>query len=156
MHRTLLTVGLLALGLTALGGCGDRMTVPEGFVELDAEHRGIYDQRAVSADGVVLAVRRIDVEGSADADFWARAVANRLTQARGYTLESSEPLARAGRRAPHGRLLRFTAPRDGAPHVYLVALYAQPSHVLLAEAGGPRDAFAPIEPQVRDALRSVR
>ena len=143
-----------ALALGALAGCSPGIQWPPGFVEVGKENLGPYAQRAVSADGVVVALRTEPNPKNAAADFWATAIRDELVSRRGYALAKEEPLTSADG-AP-GRLLTFTAQRSGVEFTYLTAVYVRGQQVLLAEAGGKSQTVAPKADELRKSLASVR
>ena len=148
------------LSAMLLVGCTSQMTVPEPFVRLD--NPGLYDTKAISADGVTIAARRIDVPADSTLAFWTRAVTDELV-AQGYRQDDAEDVtaARQGSRqaagGQEGKLLWFSRELDGRRYTYVTALFPTAAgQVLLAEAGGPADAFEEHRAAVREALLSVR
>jgi len=154
MRRSTLVLCLVAL--VACPSCKqeDRMDVPDGFVEVGREARGDYETRAVSADGVVVALRVEPNPENGAPEFWADAVRNELTQARGYALAKEEEVKSAS--GLDGRLMEFTADAEGVKAAYLVAVFVKDDDVLVAEAGGKADAVAARRDALRTALLSVR
>jgi hypothetical protein len=142
---------LLAAGL---GGCRATMDLPASFVDAGRENRGIYDLRAVSADGAVLAARRQENPQKGTLEFWVDAVRNEMTTARGYALTGSEAVTSAG--GTPGRLMTFSATRQGVQYTYLLAVYRKGPDVLIAEAGGKADVMAARAGEVRQALLTAR
>ena len=144
MTRTLATVLLL------LAGCGGAtLDVPDDFVVLEDDWAD-YDQRATTADGVVLSVRRVDNVGDGGLDFWARAVANRMRLYGGYALlEEPEVRLRSGAR---GRQLRFGRDEEGTPFLYWVTLFVDGGSVYVIEAGGRTDRFDAARPAIERAI----
>lgn len=137
----------------AVAGCA-RMDVPANFVELDGANRGNYDLRAVSADGLVVALQTRENPKKGTLEFWSKAIANEMTANRGYTLDKSEEVAFAG--GGKGVLMAFTSQRSGAKFSYMLALCVKWNSVVIAEAGGKGDAFAPRQEDIRRSLLSVR
>jgi hypothetical protein len=145
----------IVLACVALGGCEPKMQMPPGFVEVDKYDLGPYDQRAVSADGVVVALRSETNPKNASLDFWVTAIRDELVNRRGYFLTKKEPLAQSGDTAP-GRLMTFTAQRSGVEFTYMVVVYVQGGKVLIAEAGGKSETVVHRMADLRKALSSVR
>ena len=144
----------IALACVALGGCAPAITMPPGFVAVENNQLGPYEQRAVSADGVVVALRKEANPKGATLDFWATAVRDELVTRRGYHLATEESVESIS--GTPGRLVTCTARRSGAEFTYLAAVYVEGSQVLVVEAGGKADALASKLPEVRKALTSIR
>jgi hypothetical protein len=141
----------LSAVLLTFAGCQTQMEVPEGFVRL--EQPGRYDVKAISPDGVSVSARRIDVPDDSTLDFWVEAVGNELT-AGGYTHIQNEDVTDA---AGHpGRLLWFDRELEGRRYTYVTGLYTLSNRLLVAEAGGPADAFETRRKAIRESLLSVR
>jgi len=145
-----------AMAATALAaaaaGCAPTMDLPDGFVKVGGDEP--YDMRAVSADGVVLALRGHDNPEDGTLAFWAEAVRNELTGGRDYKLTGDDPVASSG--GLDGRLLSFSAERSGAPFTYLVAVFVTRRRVLVAEAGGAADAVKGKLAAIRRAMLTAR
>ena len=150
--RYMITLSTLIVGM--LAGCGATMTAPEDFVEVPREQRGAYDFRAISADGAVVAVRRIDNAKKGTLDFWTQAVSNELKVGKGYKLTESKDV-RSSSGAP-GRLLTLTSRQGGVDYIYMLALYVRPDAVIVAEAAGTTDAIEPKRSAITEALLSAR
>ncbi|HEX6767594.1 MAG TPA: serine/threonine protein kinase [Polyangiaceae bacterium] len=135
--RTLLAA-LLALGAFA---CTPTFATPKGFVELD--ENGTYDQRATTADGLVLAGRKIENDPEGDLAFWSHAVENQMRMRGGYALLEKRKVKTAG--GFEGEELRFGHDEGNKPHLYYVALFVTKGNALrdgtiyLIEAGGPKE-----------------
>jgi len=81
--RHSLTAITIALAGAALCGCEPTIQMPPGFVEVGKYNLGTYDQRAVSADGVVVALRSETNPKNASLDFWVTAIRDELVKHRG-------------------------------------------------------------------------
>jgi hypothetical protein len=150
-----LTIGALAAALPACGGCAlHTMTLPASFVPVDKDYQGTYLVRGVSADGVVVALRREQNPEHGTLEFWTQAVSNRLVTGRSYKAGASEAV-KSDAGVP-GRLLAFEDQQQGVSYIYIVAVFVQGTDVLVAEAGGKADVVAPRAAEVRKALLSVR
>jgi hypothetical protein len=130
------------------------MQMPSGFVEVETYQRGPYTQRAVSADGVVIALRSETNPKDATLDFWVTAIRDELVSRRGYVLAKTEPSEAAG--GAKGTLLTCTANRSGAEFAYLVGVYVMGGQVFVAEAGGKSETVAPRLGDIRKAMASLR
>ena len=145
---------LLLVASAFIPACTARMELPANFVRLEASDRGPYDVRGVSADGVVVALRHYPNPKGGSLEFWAEAVRNELTGGRGYSLEDTEEVKSAS--GVHGRMMTFAARRRGAAGEYITAVFVTRSKVLVAEAGGKKEALEPRLAEVRKSLLSVR
>jgi hypothetical protein len=143
---------LLALALAALSvGCGHafEMAAPQNFVVLDEDDEQ-YAQRATSADGVVISVREIDNDNEGSLQFWTEAIRNRLRIVGGYALVS-EAEVRAGS-GERGKQMRFGRDEGSRPYFYWVTLFVTDDHVFVIEAGGRRETFERLQPQIERAI----
>lgn len=153
MRRLASTVALAALTLlaTACGRPFDVNTAP-GFVEL--ENQRVYDYRATSPEGVVVAVRVIEDEDRGDLAFWSEALILQLRDVSGYALlETVDVTSRDGTR---GKLLKFGHDQADRPFVYWVAVFLAQGRLFLVEAGGAQDTFERAKKSVEWMLASVR
>lgn len=144
---------LIALGGALLFGCGSYSAPPpRGFVELARDAR--YDQRAVTADGVVFATRNLPNRPRGPLEFWQQVLRERLQRAGGYELLEEHEVHAASGEA--GCQLRFGREEQGQPYVYWVTLFVDGDRLLLVEAGGQRERFALVEEDVERAMSGVR
>ena len=150
--KALVTVLAIA---AAVGGCQQvKMDVPSSFVSVGKDNLGPYDQRAVSADGVVLACRTQANPSRGSLKFWSKAIKNELAAKPGYALTSDDSAySYAGL---EGRLLVFSTTRQGAAFTYMLGVFVKGNRVILAEAGGRADAVKPLNADLKASLLSVR
>lgn len=120
----LFLVLLAACGPAYLRGTED---CPTGYVPVDRLH-GEFAGRAISAEGVVIAVRTRDHKPQGTLDFWTSVVKKELIEGKGYAFKSGKDLQ-------DGRALLFTAPSAA----YYVALFVRPSRIYTVEIAGPRE-----------------
>ena len=156
MRHAAITVLLACVVLSCgvLVGCEPKMQMPSGFVEVEKHNLGPYSQRAVSADGVVIALRSETNPKDATLEFWVTAVRDELVNRRGYVLAKEEAAEAAN--GTKGKLLTFTALRSGAEFTYLAAVYVMGGQVLVAEAGGKSETLVHRLADIRKALASPR
>ncbi len=147
-------VAAAVLCVLGAGGCQPKLDLPDGFVEVPDRADGLYDLRAVSADGVALAVRTHSNPDGGTLEFWAEAVRNELTTARGYQLLTDEPVESAAGEA--GRLMTLSARRGGVEFTYLVAVYVPGRKVSVVEAGGRADAVKGRLGALKNAMLTLR
>ena len=138
--------------------CGGPFSLrrPVDFVELDPleQARAGYALRAVSADGVVLAVRAIDDPRGASQRFWAEAIRNQVQRGGGYALiEEGELRAASGEL---GLRIRVGRADDGHAYRYWVAVFAAAGRVFVIEAGGREEQFTAAEAELEAAFTSFR
>jgi len=120
-----------------LAGCiAFETTTPAGFVELDDQQPN-YDYRAVSADGVVIAVREIKHDPKGSSEFWVTAIRNQMRDTAGYALiEEKKVTTRSGLQ---GTQLKFGHDQDGVTMLYDVTIFVTKKYIFLLEFGGTKD-----------------
>jgi hypothetical protein len=139
---------LLALALSACGASFQAKT-PPGFVELDEEDSA-YEYRAITADGLVLAVREIDHEPKGELAFWTRAIENQMRQRGGYALiDSRDVTCKTGQK---GKQLRFGHDEGTKPYLYTVTVFVTDSTIYVLEAGGTKELMTQHEAEVDAAV----
>ena len=152
--RTSLTL-LFALASFA---CTPTFATPKGFVDLD--ENAAYDQRATTADGLVLAGREIENDPEGDLAFWSHAIENQMRMRGGYALLDKQKVKTAS--GHDGEVLRFGHDEGNKPHLYTVALFVTPGTfwedgtIYLVEAGGPRELGEKNAASIDWAIRNVR
>jgi hypothetical protein len=125
-----------ALSLVALGcGPGFEAATPPGFVEL--EDQNLYDYRATTADGLVIAVRELDHEPKGAMEFWTRAIENRMRQRGGYALLGTHDVK--SKDGVDGKQMRFGHDESGRPHLYYITVFVTEKYIFLFEAGGTKE-----------------
>jgi hypothetical protein len=118
-------------------GCGPSFeaATPPGFVEL--EDQNMYDYRATTADGLVIAVREIDHDPKGAMEFWTRAIENRMRQRGGYALLGTHDVK--SKDGVDGKQMRFGHDESGKPHLYYVTVFLTEKYIFLVEAGGTKE-----------------
>ncbi len=147
MKRNLLMVSLMGMFV-----CGCVHKPPVGYVGI--EDTGIYDFRAVSAEGCYYAVRSVKNQDKASLDFWVTACTNELAKGKGYKLLSDE--AETNDAGGDLRVLQFTKTRTGQEFIYLLALTADSGKIDIIEAGGPREQLQQDLPAILKAAKAVK
>lgn len=153
MRRAILPL----VALLALSACGRpfKVQTAPGFVELEGQDAWAYQYRATTPEGVVVAVKSIDVPPEkGDLEFWAKAVTLQLRDAQGYALLGAKDVASLDGTA--GRQLRFARDEDGKPFDYRVTLYLAQGRLFLVEAGGAHAEFERFERSVAWSESSVK
>jgi hypothetical protein len=147
---------LLLLLSAACGGPAFFMRSPAHFIELDPSSpaEAGYAMRAVSADGVVVAVRAIDNSRHGSREFWTHAIQNQLGRGGGYALlDETEVRAASGEAGDH---LRFGRDDDGHPYRYWVTIFATERHVFVIEIGGREERVAEVQGELEASVASFR
>lgn len=151
MSRIFWSLTIIAAACSLPGCITGRLDAPEGYIE--TRYPGQYEQRFISSDHNVLAVRAMDNPKGGTLDFWTKAVRNELTSIIGYELKAESDIA-AGRLV--GRLFEFAASTDHGDYTYLVAVFVTDRQVSVVEAGGPADAMAADRDKLLHAIASLR
>jgi hypothetical protein len=120
---------------------------PEGYVPVDTA-RGEFQGRAISAAGVVLAIRERSNDQEATLDFWSAVVRKDLTEVQGYALRST-------REIKGGRALLFAAPLEKTT-AYYVALFVTPSRITTFEIAGPQAEVEKDLPMLERFIEKLR
>jgi len=110
-------------------------SVPAGFAPYKRKAR----LQAVSPDDVLYRVRRIRNKPRADLPFWQEALRTRMVDA-GYHLVSEGEVVAGARK---GALIELTAANGEQDQTYLLALFVTGRKLVLVEAAGPVERFAP-------------
>lgn len=130
-------VALLLGGATVLGGCASaRLVPPSGFAVLDPGED--YRFRAVSPEGVVIAVRREPNEPHGDLGFWSGALDAKLRRDGYRALEAVDVQAKGLK----GKQIRYAIERGGRDHSYWVSVFVLNDAVITVEMGGDHELFA--------------
>lgn len=136
--------------LAVLAGCGAaRPIAPAGF----AAFTGDEPFRALSPDGVVYRVRRVENPGGAPLAFWREALVSRM-EAKGYELRDEGEIGTAG--AAPGYRIELAAPLGLHEHGYLIALFVRGDELVVVEASGATEALANRRAAIVAALQSSR
>lgn len=155
--RAILVSLVLALG-AALSGCGHHFELhaPARFVELDpdVQARMGFAYRATSANGAVIAVREVDNDRHAGADFWVEAVRNRVRRAGGYALLSESDVRSAD--GTPGHQMRFGRDEQQRPYDYWITLFVTNDRIFVVEAGGRREHFETERASIEEAIGALR
>ncbi len=136
ISRPLRTLAALAIVVTA-SACGHdfEAKTPTGFVELEEDPSHAY--RAVTADGLVIAVREIEHDPKGEPAFWTKAIENELRRRGGYALLGERDVKTAS--GLSGKEMRFGHDEGAKPHEYIVTLFVTDSKLFLLEAGGTQE-----------------
>jgi len=139
----------LACGIALSACAGFTMKTPSNFVELD-EDNDSYELRATSAQGVVLSVREVDNDPYGTLYFWVEAINNRLRAARGYALLEQKNVRASTGEA--GRQLRYGRDEGDKPYAYWLTIFVTHDSLYIIEAGGRREQFDRVKPQIEQAI----
>jgi hypothetical protein len=158
LKHSRIRTSLTLLFTLATFACTSTFATPKGFVDLDESTA--YDQRATTADGLVLAGREIENDPEGDLAFWSHAVENQMRMRGGYALLDKRKVTTTN--GHDGEVLRFGHDEGNDPHVYYVALFVTPGTfwkdgtIYLVEAGGPRELVEKNAASIDWAIRNVR
>lgn len=150
------TYWLIAIVIVAASGCeappAEPMQLPANFVQLKSPGAG-YELRAVSAEGVVIGLRRQDNPKNGTLEFWSKAVQKELATRDGYKLIKSEQVATdAGHAAA---LMTFEVAKEATQLTYMAAVFIADDKVLVAEGGGETAAVEAVKDDLRKSLLSA-
>ena len=150
-----LAILFCALSMIACARPFDVRTAP-GFIELKERESTEYAYRATSPEGIVVAVRVVDLEGegSDDLAFWTRALTLQLRDVNGYALTDALDVRSLDGTA--GKQLRFGHDENGKPYVYWSTFWIANHHLVITEAGGVKTTFEKYAPSVEWMIKSVR
>jgi hypothetical protein len=112
-----------------------------------------YTTRAMSADGVMIQVRRLANYRGGTAEFWHGLVRRALVDEQHFTLGEDKTVAVHGGVA---RLLALQKVIGAQPHAYLVAVAATEHHVYVFEAWGHEDKVKAARAGLEAALGTMR
>ena len=151
MKLSLLTC---AFALVSVAGCGRPFDVktPPGLIELGSQD-GAYAYRAMSPEGVVVAVRAVDEKRNDDIEFWTRSVELRMKELAGYALLGEGDVK--SRDGTKGKELRFGHDEGGKPYLYTVRIFVAQGRVFVVEAGGAKPQMERYSDTVGWTLDSV-
>jgi hypothetical protein len=137
--------------LIALVGCGRpyAMTRPHAFREYADSH----DLRLITADGVMLKVRKTDNYPKAALAFWADAMSTHL-QEQGYAAKSKLCFKTAS--GLDGCTLDFLVPHGAEDWALSETLFVVDDDIYLVEVAGPYERYAPLEKQLAESYKTFR
>ncbi len=148
MKRSML---MLSLAAQVLGGCTTaNLATPTGFAAHEPGES--YQYRASDGEGIVLAVRAEKNQPRGDLAFWTSALDVQLRKA-GYEAQTYEDVTSADGHA--GRQLRYVLDDGGREISFWVTLFVTARKVVVVEAGGDREFFAPKVDVVEQAIASL-
>ncbi len=145
---------IIMLAAAMLSGCGVKMDIPQDFIRIENDKPSPYSIHAISADGVSIAVRREDNHQEGTLGFWAKAIENVLVNNREYKLVNTEDVVSG--KGVSGRMMIFTAKKEGFDYTYISAVFVSKRAVLVAEAGGRSEMVKPLSGELRKSMLTVR
>lgn len=158
--KTLLSRLVISCAVLGSVACGPHFHIeaPQDFVVLDKSVP--YDFRAVTPDGLVLAVREFDnTKEYGDLGFWVKAIQNELRLDKGYALvKVTDIKTQAGL---VGKSMHFGLDRENEAHKYMVAVFVTgraqtKSRVYLIEAGGTAAQLEQARPAIDEAIQGFK
>ncbi|HUT32362.1 MAG TPA: DUF4349 domain-containing protein [Planctomycetota bacterium] len=143
------TAGRTSRGLGPLRGI--KLRLPDAYIKY---YEDADETRAMSADEVLVRLRRHENYKGGDLEFWATLVRRALVAQRAFALkEPSDLRLRTGVAA---RVLAGSKEIGGKPYGYLIAVIARKGHVYTFEAWGPQEKFAAHRAKLEAAICSIR
>ena len=136
-------------------GCGVSFEVktPRGFVKLE-DQEPQYDYRAVSAEGVVIAVREIEHKPKGDTSFWITAIRSHMREMAGYALlEEKKVTTKSGL---NGTQLSFGHDENGETMLYNVVVFVTEKYIFLLEFGGSKKEMDRQQAQLASVLDNFK
>lgn len=130
---------------------GIKLSLPDAYIKY---YEDDGETRAMSADEVLVRLRRHENYKGGDLEFWTALVRRALVAQRAFALQ--EPAALRLRTGVAARLISGSKEVGGKPYGYLVAVIARRSHVYTFEAWGPQEKLAAHRERLEAAIRSVR
>ncbi len=146
----------LAALVWASAACGRpfKIETAPGMLKVK-EHAPRYEYRAIVPDGVVVAVRVVDLDDGGDLDFWTRATLLRMRQMNGYALLGMGDVT--SRDGTPGKELRFGHDEAGGkPFLYTMRLFVAQSRLFVLEAGGSKEQMERFAKSIEWTAASLR
>ncbi len=143
------SAGRPAPGLGPLRGIKFRL--PDAYIKY---YEDDDETRAMSADEVLVRLRRHENYKGGDLDFWATLVRRALVAQRAFALK--DPTELKLRTGVAARVIAGSKEIGGKPYGYLIAVVARKEHVYTFEAWGPQEKFATHRERLEGAIRSIR
>jgi hypothetical protein len=150
--RWLALIGLVM----ASAACGRpfKISTAPGMMEVK-EQEPRYAYRAIIPDGVVVAVRVVDLDDGGDLDFWTRATLLRMRQMNGYALLGTSDVQSLD--GTPGKELRFGHDEAGdKPFLYTVRLFVAQGRLFVLESGGSKEQMEHFAKSVDWTAASLR
>lgn len=143
------SAGRPSAGLGPLRGI--KFDLPDGFIKYSEDDD---ETRAMSADDVMLRLRRHENYRGGALGFWTPLVRRALVAQRAFALK--DPAELTLRTGVPARVLAGTKEIGGKAYGYLIAVIARKGHVYTFEAWGPLEKFTADRPKLEEAIRSIR
>lgn len=126
------------------------IALPKSYVKY---YEWDYTTKAMSADGVVIQVRRLDNYRGGTTDFWHGLIRRALVEDKHFTLAEDKTLPVHGGAARFNLLSKVIGAQK---HAYFIAVVATKNHVYLFEAWGQEDKVKAAQPDLEAALETLR
>lgn len=143
------SAGRASRGLGPLRGI--KLSLPDAYIKY---YEDTDETRAMSADEVLVRLRRHENYRGGDLEFWAALVRRALVAQRAFALK--EPTDLRLRTGVAARMIAGSKEIGGKPYGYLIAVIARKGHVYTFEAWGPQEKFAAHRERLEAAIRSIR
>jgi hypothetical protein len=167
MKHRIIGIALLGSVLTTIAfttSCDSfKPNTPEGFVafeDITAKHwwqthdtRSGYDYRAITPDGVVLAIRRFENDPKASIAYWSEAVQQRLRANGSYRVDSERDLS--NHQGIPGHELTLKLGEGAAEQIYRVSLIEHGKWIYVLESGGSSAKVAQRTAAIDQAVQGI-
>jgi hypothetical protein len=134
----------------AIASCGPppySMSAPPSFKRFEESH----DFKWITADGVMLKAREVDNYPEAPLEFWVDAMSRHMI-AQGYVKKGERCFeTHEGRKACTAD---FMLPHGAEDWVLSETVFVVEDDIVLVEAAGPFERYAPVEAELQKALDS--
>jgi hypothetical protein len=127
---------------------------PEGFAEVVVDYydRGEILFKAISPEGLLFKVKKVENYPRMQLEFWGEALSNQL-QKEGYTLIGEEQRFRAGKN--EGVYFKWGVPYGNDSYIYLTSLLVYDDEILITEAAGEQSLFNDYEDTIILSMQSI-
>jgi len=150
--KYIIIAGVLIVVLTA---CSDfKIEKPDGFAEVVVDYykSGHVLYKAVSPEGILLKVKKVENYPRMELNFWTKALMSQL-QKEGYTVIGEEQRFETTQR--EGVYFKWGLPYGNASYIYLTSLIVYENEILIMEAAGEQSIFKDYEDAIIMSMQSI-
>ncbi|MBN1797698.1 MAG: hypothetical protein JW822_03915 [Spirochaetales bacterium] len=154
-NSTLRYITLLGALIVLLSACSDfKIEKPDGFARVEMSYYDAHDilYKAVSPEGILFKVKKVENYPPMELDFWAKALSNQL-QKEGYTLIGEEQRFETDKR--EGVYFKWGLPYGNASYIYLTAVIVCDNEILIIEVAGEQSIFKDYEDTIILSMQSI-
>jgi hypothetical protein len=143
-----IAVALVALGVPAACSAPYTMSPPPSFKRFEDSR----EFKWITADGVMLKAREVDNYPEATLEFWTDAMSRHMLS-QGYAAKGEKRCFKTAEKRD-GCTVDFLLPYGVEDWVLSETLFVVADRIVLVEATGPFDKYAPIEAELQKALET--